>query len=210
MVKEINPEAVNFFEILLIDKGVGTFLDSLKKHHKETYEHGYRVGLRSIHLGFINGESTLEKALLGYTGLLHDYGKIHIPETILGKKSILTEEERKIIDGHPRLGFLRLSEPEYDDVRRILIAHHEYKIGAYPRCGKDRRKHELVPRLRKDRRKRDPRICRLAQMTAVADIYDALASKRAYKPGLPIDEVERILRQQYTGNPIYIDQILGR
>lgn len=45
-------------------------------------------------------------------------------------------------------------------------------------------------------------------MVAAADMYDALSCRRVYKPALPFDEVEAVLRSQYKGNSKYIDDVL--
>lgn len=48
----------------------------------------------------------------------------------------------------------------------------------------------------------------IGQMVAAADMYDALSCRRVYKPALPFDEVEAVLRSQYKGNSKYIDDVL--
>ncbi|MEK6886454.1 MAG: HD domain-containing phosphohydrolase [Nanoarchaeota archaeon] len=210
MVTATHPETVNYLDTILKDRGVQRHLDSLKKHHQESYEHSYRVGLLSIDLGFANGLRQLEIVLLGYSGLLHDLGKRFISYDVLNKEGPLTDEEKKVMDGHPRLGFLELKETEHNDVTMILIGHHEFKTNGYPRNGKDRRTIGHIPREQKDRRRTDHRLRNLAEIVAAADMYDALSSPRAYKPSLPKEKVEEILRKQYLGNPAYIEQVLAR
>lgn len=145
--------------------------------------------------------------VLGYSGFLHDVGKKDIPLRILAKDGPLEGLERLLIKAHPRLGFLFAQEEEMTTVRKIIVAHHEYKISPYPRSGKDRR---AVPRNSPERRSHNLVLDQLAQMVAAADIYDALKHSRSYKSALPLLEVERIMREQYKGDVKYVEQLIGR
>ena len=161
----------------------------------------------SIDLGIENGFSHDDTRLLGLAGLLHDIGKIHIPKEILYKKSSLNPEELKIMRAHPRLGFIELDDFEYDKVRLIVVSHHEYKPNPYPRSGEDRRKSRHSA---EDRRMSDGEIGIMAQIVAVSDIYDALASRRSYKEPLSTGQIEEILIKQFKGDHRYIEQVLRR
>ena len=181
-------------------------------HHPDSYAHSVRVSLLSIDLGIENHLQESDLLLLGYGGLLHDAGKCDIPLGILSKPAALDQQEQEVMRGHSRLGFVALADSRqlpvpYELVRKIVVAHHEYKQEPYPRHGRDRRR---SARAAPERRVHDHHAATLAEMVAAADIYDALASPRAYKPGFSHDRVESMMRAQFSGNPRYVDQLLRR
>lgn len=199
------------FQALLLDERVNSFLGRLGTYHPYTRTHSVRVGRLSTELGIANGVSGQQLAVLGYGALLHDVGKLYIPLEILDKPGKLNDKEQRAMRAHTRLGFLELENFPYEDVRRIVVRHHEFKSSAYPRCREDRRLSQHTPvSTRSERKRREDNITieGLAQMVAAADMFDALASARSYKPALPLLEVERIMQTQYRGSPQYIRQIL--
>ncbi|MBI4175773.1 MAG: HD domain-containing protein [Candidatus Aenigmarchaeota archaeon] len=213
-------ESIRLFRELVADGKVAGYLGYLKAHHKETGDHSERVGLVSIDLGHENRHSGDELRLLGYGGLLHDIGKYRIPLDILGKQGPLEPAEQRIMKGHPRLGFLELSESgfEPEEVGQIVVAHHEYKKDPSPRAGMDRRQaqpqgqplHGRQSLRDVERRAPAGNISALAQLVAIADISDALASRRPYKPPWPRERVEQTLHEQFRGDSKYIEQIMER
>jgi putative nucleotidyltransferase with HDIG domain len=111
------------------------------------------------------GEEEIDRLHRG--GLLHDVGKIGVPAAILDKPAALTLEETAIVQAHPVVG-ARILEPMavFADVIDIVRHHHERFDGrGYP----DRLVGEDIPLL--------------ARVTAVADVYDALVSRRPYREG---------------------------
>jgi len=194
-------------KILTEEDRIKKYLESLKSHNSHTLEHSYRVGLLCIDLGFENGFREREIKLLGYGGLLHDIGKVYIPSKVLDKNSFLTSFERELINEHTRLG----AEVVYefgDNLKRIVVGHHEYQRNSYPRKGTERRnaKRKEVT----ERRENNPLVETLTQILAASDLYDALRSERAYKSPKGKRETERLMLTQYTGNPNYVNQLLRR
>ncbi len=130
-------------------------------------------------------ESEIE--LLKHACLLHDIGKIGIPDGILNKETPLSEEEREHIFNHPVLGKKILSTAEeFRDILDIIYAHHERVDGhGYP----NGLKREEIPLL--------------ARIIAVADTYDAMLSERPYRKALSkkeaIVELKRIKDSQLDG-----------
>ncbi len=127
-------------------------------------------------------ESAIRK--LGYASSLHDIGKVGIPDSILLKPSRLTDGERKVMEHHTVIGGEcleaiqnRLGENEFLEMaREIAWWHHERWDGAgYP--------HQLV----------GDEIPLVARIASVADVYDALTSKRPYKRALSHEESRTIL-----------------
>jgi HD-GYP domain-containing protein (c-di-GMP phosphodiesterase class II) len=124
------------------------------------------------------------------TGLLHDIGKIGVPDGVLNKNEKLTEEEFELIKQHPVIGYEILKHLQnFSYVLPGVLHHHEEFDGAgYPHglAGTD--------------------IPETARILAVADAYDAMTSNRPYRNGMPTARAEQILRdgdgQQWDPNCI--------
>ncbi|MBQ7707960.1 MAG: HD-GYP domain-containing protein [Lachnospiraceae bacterium] len=110
-----------------------------------------------------------------YMGLLHDIGKIGVPNEIINKPSRLTDEEYDVIKTHPLTGFEILSEiKSRPDLATGARWHHErYDGTGYP----DHKSGEDIPLE--------------ARIIAVADSYDAMTSNRSYRNYLPQDKVRK-------------------
>ena len=107
---------------------------------------------------------------LRLAGILHDIGKIAVPDSILNKPGPLTDDEWVQMRRHPELGARILSSRELDDVRRWILAHHERPDGAgYPKGLKA----EEIPLE--------------ASIVAVADAFEAMTADRVYRPGMHPD-----------------------
>ncbi len=122
-------------------------------------------------------------------GMLHDVGKVGVPDSILNKPSKLTEEEYRTIMRHPELGAQILEHPSLEDVREWVGAHHERPDGrGYPRGLSG----ELVPLE--------------ARILAVADAYEAMTSDRAYRssigPAAAREELERCTGTQFDARVV--------
>jgi putative nucleotidyltransferase with HDIG domain len=119
----------------------------------------------------------IENIYLG--GLLHDVGKLGIPDMILNKPGRLSDEEMEIMRRHPSIGSdimkeIKLPEP----VMRAINEHHERLDGlGYPN------------------RLEGKSISLVGRILRIADVFDALISKRQYKEGMPTNEVYRILKE---------------
>ena len=190
--------------VLLKEEVVSRHLTSLKEHHLETYQHSLRVGSLCLDVGVLLDLAPNELELLGLSGLLHDIGKRRITDDILSKTEPLNAKEKEAMSRHPRLGFLELGEEGNEVVRRVIVTHHEYKLDPYPRKVPERRRDERAEGRRMPGELSDT----FGQIVAVADIYDALASRRSYKPPLSEQDVEAELRRQFTGDTRYIDLVL--
>ena len=109
--------------------------------------------------------------------LLHDVGKIVVPPEILNKPGGLTAEERAVIERHPDAGVELLGDIEFPwDIRPMVRHHHEAWDGSgYPEglAG------EAIPLA--------------ARILCVADVYDALASDRPYRPAFPHERTLAIM-----------------
>jgi putative nucleotidyltransferase with HDIG domain len=140
----------------------------LKTKNDYTYMHSVAVCALMVALARQIGMPENEVREAGLAGLLHDIGKMTVPNGILDKPGTLTEEEFRVIKSHPVSGYRILSNGSGVPKSALdVVLHHHEKIdgSGYPRG--------LM----------EAQISRLARMAAVCDVYDALTSDRPYKAG---------------------------
>jgi len=141
--------------------------DMLDTRERKTGAHSKRVARMAVVLARKLGASLEEIEIIGTGALLHDIGKIGIPDAILLKEGPLTDEEREIMKTHPHLGYNVIKAgPGLEPASEIVLAHQERFDGSgYPRGlkGED--------------------ICLGARIFAVVDAYDAIRSDRPYSRG---------------------------
>lgn len=137
----------------------------------DTGEHILRVQVISEELALATGMSNTEAAALGWSAMLHDVGKLHIPDRILLKPGPLNTEEWEIMRRHPIYGETILGDgPGFATARRVARWHHENFDGTgYP----DGLGAEAIPL--------DARIVR------IADSFDAMTNTRPYKEAESIE-----------------------
>jgi putative nucleotidyltransferase with HDIG domain len=196
---------------LMTDAQIRPLLTRLRDYHEETYQHSLRVCLLSLDLGIQLHLSPSDLWYLGRASLLHDIGKLDIPSDILNKPSALTAHELKIMRQHVRLGFWVIQSmehdlPDYEVVKKIAVAHHEFSTTPYPRSHTARMRKSAPA----ERRNIDQTIHYLSQIVAIADMTDALHSARAYKRGFSRTEIELILRREFQGDSILVDYAMWR
>lgn len=132
-----------------------------------TAGHSERVMHYSVQIGLAMGLNETQLRTLRMGTLIHDVGKIGIPDAILSKPDRLTQEEFALIKQHPEIG-VRMIEgiPAFADCIPIVLYHHERLDGrGYPFGLTE----ESIPLL--------------ARIAAIADCYDAMTSDRAYRKG---------------------------
>lgn len=147
----------------------------LDARESETMHHSKRVSEMAVHLGRVIGWPESEIDVLRRGALLHDIGKIGLPDAILGKPGNLTEEERAIVRRHPEIGYRILqSVSSLRPTAEIVLAHHAWFDGSgYP-----------VPWS-------GERIPLGARIFTVVDSFDAMASDRSYRSALSYEEIRR-------------------
>lgn len=193
----------------LIKQGpIEKYLQRLKHHHHDSYDHSLRVALLSIDLAYENRLSGSDVRTVGFAGLLHDLGKTDIDAALLEKPSALNSEERSAVQTHPRQGFEQLEEDLYRNVKIVVAGHHEFQTTPFPRGRGDRR--EAQREANTERRTVDRMMIMLTQIVAIADMCDALASARPYKDPLSREQIQVILDKQFTGEQKLIEQVLRR
>jgi len=162
---------------------VYSFAQAVESKNPYTKGHSDRVSHYALALASRIGLSSIETDLLRRGAILHDIGKIAVPDAILNKAGPLTPDELEIIQGHPLQG-VRMIEP-LESVRGAIPMirwHHERMDGkGYP----DGLPGEQIPLL--------------VRVLSVADVYDALSSDRPYRAGLQLSECLSILRDEAAG-----------
>lgn len=144
---------------------------ALETRDSETHGHSERVVTYSLRLGREYGLSSEEMKALEFGSLLHDIGKIGVPDSILRKPAKLTEEEWVRMREHPIHGQQILRGIEFlQGASRVVAQHHEKWDGTGYPLGL---------------RKEEIDIC--ARIFSVADAFDAITSDRVYRRGKPYE-----------------------
>ncbi len=156
------------------------FVKAIEARDPYTQQHSSRVTQIAVTLARASGCTPEDLEILNVAGLLHDIGKIGIRDDILLKPGRLDAAEYRIIQQHPVIGAEIMSHLGlWTREKQIVRAHHERFDGnGYP----DRLAGERIPML--------------ARILAVADVYDAVASDRAYRPRMPEKKILDII---YSG-----------
>jgi len=172
-----------------------SLLASLKSTHEYTFTHVTNVCILAMSqaesLGF-RGEHLHN---IGVASLLHDVGKVFIPEDVLNKTGKLTDEERKIMETHSLKGARYLMGIEGIPKLAVLAAleHHlRYDGSGYPTI-----KGGWQPNI-------------VSQVITVADVFDAMRSKRSYQEAYPIEKIVNVLNmgRGKTFNNMLVERFL--
>lgn len=164
----------------LLDQTTTTLIAALDAKEEYTHGHSARVAKYARAIAEYAGKDEKECDEIYYAGLLHDIGKIGIPDEIINKNGRLTPEEYEIMKQHPVLGRQILSG--ITEMPYLAIGanfHHErYDGKGYPEglVGKE--------------------IPELGRILAVADAYDAMSSNRSYRNAIP----QQKIREEFIKN----------
>ncbi len=165
---------------ILTNQHALVWLTFLKSRDEYTANHCVNVCILALSFGRCLGVNKQQLKQLGLGGLLHDLGKMQIPDNILNKPGKLTTEEFETMKQHPELGF-RLLKDEKNlpmEVLDIVLHHHERKQA-----------HGYPDKLTKDN------IPLLTQIISIIDVYDAITSDRCYHDGIsPHDALNSIYK----------------
>jgi len=144
-----------------------------------TYGHSRKVNTYAVALAEAIGLSPDEVSRVSIAALLHDIGKIGVPDRVLNKKGKLSEEDWEAIKAHPRLGANIVGNiPNLVPCRSSILYHHErWDGGGYP----EGLKGEEIPIE--------------ARILAIADSFAAMTSARPYRPALCSEKVMKELRR---------------
>lgn len=160
-------------EIELVKQTTFALVEAIDAKDSYTNGHSKRVAEYSVKIAERAGKSKEELEELYLIALLHDVGKIGIPDAIINKEGRLTDEEYTVIKSHPKIGYEILSKISISPELTIGAHYHHERFDGkgYPEglFG------EEIPEF--------------ARIIAVADTYDAMTSKRSYRDVLPIEVV---------------------
>ena len=176
--KELKEEKNNSEKLLIeLTQALATTIDAKDKY---TSGHLRRVAEYSKMLAVALGKDDKEQQEIYLFALLHDIGKIGVPDWIINKQDKLTEEEYAEIKKHPQIGYEILKSISImPKLKNGVRWHHERLDGSgYP----DGLKGDDIPEY--------------AKIISVADAYDAMTSNRSYRSALPQSQVRSEIEQQ--------------
>jgi putative nucleotidyltransferase with HDIG domain len=159
-------------------QGLTAWIDTVRTHHSQTYQHCLLVTGLAVAFGQRLGLSKADRQRLSFAGMLHDIGKARIPLAILEKPGRLDEQELTVMRKHPQYGFDALATvPDLPaEMLDMVVHHHEYLDGTgYP--------HGL----------KGSEIADLVRVITISDVFGALIERRSYKPPLTGDAAYKIL-----------------
>ncbi|NVJ54540.1 MAG: PAS domain S-box protein [Campylobacteraceae bacterium] len=163
---------------------------------KETGFHVKRVAEYSKLLALKFGLSKEEAEILRLASPMHDIGKVGIPDSILNKPAKLTPQEYEIMKDHVNIGYDLLKNSSRDTLKASAIVayeHHEKWDGSgYPRGLKGEEIHIF------------------GRITAICDVFDALAHERPYKKAWELDRIIKLLKEEKAKHfdPVLVDLFL--
>ena len=163
----------------------------LKNKDEYTYMHSVAVCALMVNLARTLELNEVLVRELGLAGMLHDLGKMAVPDPVLNKPGKLTDEEFAVVREHPQRGYDLLVQAEDAPAiaAEVVLHHHEkYDGTGYP--------HGL----------KGEAISLHARMAAICDVYDAITSNRPYKDGwAPSESIARMLEWEGHFDPKLLD-----
>lgn len=173
--KQLVEDALSIVQTGSTSINIFDMIHNLRQYDDITFAHSLNVGLICNIFGGWLGLSEDECKLAVEAGILHDIGKLAIPDKIISKPGKLTDEEFKIVKTHPQEGYKILQR--YDvakEVRNAALMHHE-------KC--DSRGYPLGLKAEQ--------IDFFAKMVSIADVYEAMTATRSYRTGIcPLHVIE--------------------
>lgn len=179
---ETMVDVIEDYDITDVHKLIG----QLSFHDFYTYDHSINVSMYSISiLKALNPKADRKDLVIaGMGGLLHDIGKIKIPTRIINNPGKLSDEDFLVIKDHPDFGYGLLCDHDcshhegvdFDVIKRVVHEHHENFNGTgYPNNLKG------------------TEISVYARITAIADFYDAITTKRSYHEVLSTEDAIEVM-----------------
>ena len=178
----VDSAAVQTASNVVVDQleaqSLASWIEAVRMHHSQTYQHCLLVTGVAVAFGEHLGVSRKDRQRLSFAGMLHDIGKARIPLAILEKPGRLDENEMAVMRQHPEHGLDALGTAEVlpAEMLDMVVHHHEYLDGSgYP--------HGL----------QGSEISDLVRILTISDVFGALIERRSYKPPLSFDAAYQIL-----------------
>ena len=167
----------------IISQAMETFAYLVDAKDQYTQEHSRRVALYAEEIAKRSGMSEEEATRIRYIALVHDCGKVGVPDAVINKRGELNAGEREIINSHTVLGGnVLLNFTAIEGIRDGALYHHErYDGKGYPKGLKGKK----IP------------LC--ARIISIADAYEAMSSDRCYRKHLKKEEILKELRENSGG-----------
>ena len=175
VVDTASSEVVNQIE----GHGLASWIETVRKHHSQTYQHSLLVTGVAVTFGQKLGLSASDRQRLAVAGMLHDIGKARIPLAILEKPGPLDADELEVMRQHSQFGLDALrGVPGFDpEMTDMVVHHHEYLDGSgYP--------HGL----------NSNEISDFVRIMTISDIFGALIERRSYKAPKSSETAYQILQ----------------
>ncbi|AXS83885.1 HD-GYP domain-containing protein [Marinobacter sp. Arc7-DN-1] len=154
------------------------WMSRIKSRDAYTAEHCLRVAIFCVAFARFLGLPDDDLETVGMCGLLHDLGKLKVPDEVLNKPGALTPDEHSIMRQHTTLGYeLLRADSSLDPIVSDVTCHHHERMDGqgYPQ--------QLA----------EWQISRFARLVSIVDAFDAITSDRCYRDGLPTSDAIRIL-----------------
>ncbi|BEP28298.1 HD domain-containing phosphohydrolase [Helicovermis profundi] len=167
-------EQIDYRYLQMIDLVV----NAMEVNDSYTHEHSHNVSKHALRIAKVINYDDLESVEIA--GKFHDIGKISVPSAILNKPGKLTKEEYEIIKKHPEEGYKIIKNSDFNQFIKdgVLYHHEKYNGMGYPKGLKG----DQIPFI--------------AQIIAVADVYDALTSNRAYRKSMTKNNAISIMKEE--------------
>jgi HD-GYP domain-containing protein (c-di-GMP phosphodiesterase class II) len=180
-------------DLCVEDPTAAVLLSTMKSHHEYTFYHSVNTCILTLMMGRAVGLDPRDQVLLGMGALLHDIGKIGVPESVLQHPGRLSPEQWSEVRRHPQEGaeaILTASDPGQEVVAVVALEHHaRYDGSGYPNL----LYFEEPPQHTGHAEHHHP-LHLFSRLTAVADGYDAITSRRAYRrPETPVRALQVLL-----------------
>lgn len=194
---ELEGMALHVIEVLNMDRDGDealNLLSNVRAKDTDTFIHSVNVAMICYDIAKWCGMNKQEREEAALCGLLHDVGKLTVPQKVLKKPGKLNEKEREKMEKHTLQGFYSLLFFRNENVRLAALQHHErYDGSGYPFGSKG------------------DEINGYAQIVAIADVYDALTADRVYRKAMtPTKALSIMEREKDTFSPLYFPTFLER
>lgn len=161
------------------ENSIYSFVDMMERRDRYTAGHSERVADYSLRIAKRLGLNEDDQNFIHKAGMLHDIGKIEIPDALLLKPDALTDEEYTLIKNHSKVGYELLSRKPFLDLAPIVLNHHERFDGkGYPNGLKG----DEIPLF--------------SQIISVADVFDAVTTSRAYRKAMSREKAIEIIQKE--------------